>query len=106
MMKLLEKVREGGRIHRKYEPAKTPYRRLLESGQLKPAARRRLEREYEQLNVADLHRRIEQLREELFATLKENADDTAPREVRRGRPLSQLGGRAHGIWMRRMLAGG
>jgi len=37
-MKLKEKVRVGGKIHRKYDEPKTPYQRLLESGQILAAA--------------------------------------------------------------------
>ncbi len=42
-MKLKEKVRQGGKIHRKYDEPRTPYRRLLESGQCKPSAQQRLQ---------------------------------------------------------------
>ncbi len=31
VMKLKEKVREGGRVYRKYDTAKTPYQRLMDS---------------------------------------------------------------------------
>jgi hypothetical protein len=41
-MKLQEKVRVGSKIHRKYDEPKTPYQRLLESGQISAAARQRL----------------------------------------------------------------
>src|SRR5260370_25234976 len=41
-MKLQEKVREGGKIHRKDDAPKTPYQRLLASVQLSAAAQKRL----------------------------------------------------------------
>ena len=87
-MKLVEKVRVGGRIHRRYNQPKTPYQRLLESGQLSERAEKQLRRQYESLNVAQLHRNIDQLRKELFDLLETKADGgTRPR--RRGR----------GIWL-------
>lgn len=76
-MKLIEKVRIQGKIHRKYDEPKTPYQRLLESGQLSAAARKRLERQYESLSVAQLRRRIEELRNKLF-DLIENKNGAEP----------------------------
>ena len=58
-MKLAEKVRAGGKIQRKYDEPKTPYQRLIESGQISAAARKRLKAQYESLNVAQLRRQIE-----------------------------------------------
>ena len=45
-LKLKEKERVGGKIHRKYEPAATPYQRLLDSGQLSAVAEKRLRKQY------------------------------------------------------------
>ena len=89
-MKLVAKVREGGKIHRRYDEPKTPYQRLMDSGQLSARAQKQLRQQYEALNVAELHRNIEQLRQELFDLWKEKADD-GPRPRRRGR----------GIWLGR-----
>lgn len=36
--KLVQKTRHGARVHRQYDTAQTPYRRLLASGSLAPAA--------------------------------------------------------------------
>jgi len=66
-MKLQSKERVGGKIHRKYDQPRTPYQRLLESGQLNASAEKELRKTYASLNVAQLHRRIEQLRNRLFA---------------------------------------
>jgi hypothetical protein len=65
-LKLRSKTREGGKIHRQYEPAMTPYRRLLESGQLTRKAQKELQQQYESLNVAGLRRNIDELRDRLF----------------------------------------
>jgi hypothetical protein len=96
-MKLVEKVREGGKIHRRYDEPKTPYQRLLESGQLSARAEKRLRQQYEQLNVAELHRTIEKLRQDLFELLEEKtADGTRPR--RRGRGIWVGASRRARVW--------
>ncbi len=41
-MKLIEKARQGAKVHKVYDTAKTPYQRLLESGVLTPAKRAEL----------------------------------------------------------------
>ena len=65
-MKLRCKTRLEGKIHRQYEPALTPYQRLLESEQLSRKAKKELQRQYESLNVAALRRKIDELRDRLF----------------------------------------
>jgi hypothetical protein len=71
-MKLVEKVRVAGKIHRKYDQPKTPYQRLIESGQISATARKALMTQYESLNVAALRRRVEELRNRLFDHLSAN----------------------------------
>ncbi|MCL6534376.1 MAG: DDE-type integrase/transposase/recombinase [Armatimonadetes bacterium] len=61
VMKLVEKKRVGSRVQKRYDQAKTPYRRLLESPHLGEAAKRGLEAEYAQLNPVELQRQIERL---------------------------------------------
>jgi len=43
-MKLQSKVRVGGKIHRRYDEPRTPYQRLLESGQLSRRAEKQTAR--------------------------------------------------------------
>jgi hypothetical protein len=77
-MKLQEKVREGGKIRRKYDEPKTPYQRLLESGRLSAAAQRRRTAQYASLNAAKLRRRIEEWQTRLFAYIdKKNGAEPA-----------------------------
>ena len=47
-------------MNRQYEEAKTPYQRLLDSGQLSDDQSKLLQATYEQLNPARLKRQIEQ----------------------------------------------
>ncbi len=60
VIKLVSKVRVGGRIHRRYDEAKTPYRRTLESNEVSEKAKRELERIYLSLNPAELKRTIDE----------------------------------------------
>jgi len=69
-MKLARKRRVRGKVHRQYEPAITPYERLLESDQLTPNAMARLQRTHATLNPAELKRRIDSKRDELMATFE------------------------------------
>lgn len=66
VMKLVSKTRIGGRVKRKYATPKTPYRRLMESGQISEEARKQLEAIYLNLNPAQLKRDIETKLEQLF----------------------------------------
>ena len=89
VMKLKEKVREGGKVRRVYDEPKTPYQRLLSSGALKRPQRKTLQARYEALNPAELSRRIQFLRDRLF-DLVENKDHSEPRPARRHGPGIEL----------------
>jgi hypothetical protein len=103
-MKLVEKVRAGGKIHRKYDVPKTPYQRLMDSGQISAAAQKRLTAQYESLNVAQLRRQIEELRNRLFSQL-EKKNCAEPSTRKRHGPGIRIGGAANAIWMRKMMKG-
>jgi len=59
VMMLSRKVRIVGRPKRTYGPAKTPYHRLIESGQLSAEKARELKELYQSLNPAELKRKID-----------------------------------------------
>jgi hypothetical protein len=99
-LKLREKIREGGKIRRKYDEPRTPYQRVLESTQIPAAAKRRLKAHYGSLRVAQLHREIEALRNRLFDLGK--AKGTSPKPKRRGREI-RVRSTATTIWMRQMM---
>ena len=88
-MKLQSKERVGGKIRRKYDVPRTPYQRLLESGQLSRRAEKELRKTYESLNVAELQRQIEALRDRLFGMVA--AKNTAVPRPRRGKLLLSIG---------------
>jgi hypothetical protein len=64
-IKIREKLRIQGRIRRRYEPARTPYQRLLDNRQVPVRLQQQLRAQYEQLNPAQLRRDLEALRVEL-----------------------------------------
>ncbi len=59
VIKLKSKERDGGHIKRKYGPAKTPYRRLIESNQISKEEKEKLTAVYRSLNPAELKRNID-----------------------------------------------
>jgi hypothetical protein len=102
-MKLKAKVRSGGKIHRQYDEARTPYQRLLDSGQLSQRAEKRLRRQYESLNVAELRRKVEELRNRLFDLIENKTEEVEGLKRRgRGRAISLTGFREARRWRARM----
>jgi len=75
VVKLEMKTRIGSRVHRKYDPAATPYRRLLAWKELDPERKAQLESAYQKLNPAELKRQSERVQRLL---LKEVQGQAAP----------------------------
>jgi hypothetical protein len=71
-MKLQSKERHGARVKKKYDQARTPFRRVLESGFIDEQIKDALRRRYELLNPAQLKRQIERLQRKLTATALSN----------------------------------
>ena len=59
-IKLIQKIRIKGKIHRRYDQPKTPYRRIMESPLVKEEKKQDLKATYEALNPAELKRTIDQ----------------------------------------------
>jgi hypothetical protein len=66
VMKLFSKERFGGKVKRKYDIPKTPYQRLIESGQISDHSKKNLEESYRNLNPAQLKRNIDSQLEKLY----------------------------------------
>jgi hypothetical protein len=64
--KLVSKKRDGGRIIRKLDRPKTPYRRVLESKHVKDAEKKSLEAVFKTLNPSELRREIIRLVDALY----------------------------------------
>ena len=103
VLKLRSKERVGGKILRKYEPASTPYQRLLDSGQLSAASERRLRKQYASLSVVELRGDIERLRNDLFDLVEGKVEDGI-RPIRRGQPIRLDGRQRQKEWLRRRRA--
>ena len=73
-IKLVSKTRVEGRIKRLYDTPRTPYQRLLESGQLRKPDREALRTLYQTLNPAQLRRQLEQLRQQLSESSHSKAE--------------------------------
>jgi len=71
VMKLVSKERIGGSLKRKYDTPKTPYQRLMDSGQISEQTRKQLETVYLSLNPAQLKRSINTKLDELYRTYEE-----------------------------------
>lgn len=66
VMKLIKKERIKGKIHRKYDKAKTPYSRIMESNQVNQEIKDELKDVYESLNPAELKREIDKKIKKLY----------------------------------------
>lgn len=66
VIKLKTKVRIKGKIHRKYEKAKTPYHRLMESKEPVAKTKKQLKQIYDSINPAELKREIDKMTWQLY----------------------------------------
>jgi hypothetical protein len=87
-MKLVEKIRIGARVKKRYDVPKTPYQRVLDSTQIEEQAKEKLRRQFAQLNPAAITRILASLQEQLMkkASLKQRLLDGD-----RGRALAAAG---------------
>ncbi len=88
VMKLVEKRRVGSKVKKKYDRAKTPFRRVLESPVIDKKAKDALAQEYEELNPAALKRKITRLQEELERVNQRKRD--ASKEKQNAKDLEYL----------------
>ena len=94
VMKLLSKERSGSQVKKKYDAARTPYQRLLDSEHLSKEQKQKLKTEYQKLNPAELKRRITKLQNELIdLAARKQANTISPKTLRsrksEGRHLSK-----------------
>lgn len=80
VMKQVSKERIGSKVIKKYDKAKTPYQRVLESPYVPEDKKEALRRQYETLNPAELHRQIQRLQNLLYKTalLKQETKKAKP----------------------------
>ena len=65
-MKLVSKEREGSKVKKRYDKAKTPYQRVLESDQVTEEVKARLRQQYAPLNPLALLRQMQRLQAVLW----------------------------------------
>jgi hypothetical protein len=65
--KLKEKIRRGSRVQKRYHPARTPYQRVLDCPEVSSTCKRQLRAQYQELNPAELDRKIRRLQEKLWS---------------------------------------
>lgn len=65
-MKLIEKTRQGGKVKKKYDDPKTPYKRVLASEDMAEEIKAQLKQEYENLNPVSLKKTIYNLQNKLY----------------------------------------
>jgi len=66
VMALIEKQRDGAKVTKRYDRAKTPYQRILDRSDVPEAAKAHLRQLYQTLNPAELLRQIEARQEALW----------------------------------------
>ena len=73
VLKLVSKIRVGSKVTKKYDKAKTPFRKVLDSEHVDDKIKESLKREYDSLNPAELKRKIARLQDKLLKlnTLKQ-----------------------------------
>jgi hypothetical protein len=65
-MKLIEKVRYGSRLTRRYDTPMTPYHRVLAHPAISNLIKARLQAQYHQLNVVQLKQELDRIQTQLF----------------------------------------
>lgn len=66
VQKLVSKTRVGSRVTKKYDRARTPFRRVLESGHIDDKIKARLKAQYDSLNPVKLKKNISRLQDKLL----------------------------------------
>lgn len=79
--KLASKERIKGHIKRKYEPAKTPYQRIVECPKIPKSTKRELKKIYDSLNPAQLKRDIDKKLDMLFKAYKAKKNQNTNVEI-------------------------
>lgn len=67
VMQLQQKTRHGARVHKVYDQARTPYRRVLEQGVLTLQQQEELARQYQKLNPVKLLEQVDQALQKLWS---------------------------------------
>lgn len=80
VMKLVEKIRIGAKLKKKYDTPKTPYQRLLESEHVSSYDKNQLEQRFSAMNPFDLKMRLDKKLDE-FRRLSKKIEPTVDEEA-------------------------
>jgi len=86
VMKLKEKIRDKGKVHRKYDVPRTPYHRLMESDKVSKIRKSKLKALYLSLNPAELKRNIDVKVKRLYNAYEEKNSSHAVRPFKKPKP--------------------
>ncbi len=89
VMKLKEKIRDKGKVHRKYDTPLTPYQRIMESEKTPEENKKELRKLYQRLNPAELKRKIDEKIHRLFKIYEEKQGGTEPSPSKKQTPRLQ-----------------
>lgn len=81
VMTLASKERNGSKVTRRYDEAKTPYQRAMLHPEIPDTAKEMLKAEYRKLNPASLKRQITHLQAELAKTVRRETSQASPPEI-------------------------
>ena len=85
-LKLKEKIRDKGKVYRKYDIPKTPYQRIIESRKIPKEIKEELRELYQSLNPAKLKRKIDEKIQQLFKTYEEKENGGEPNPFKKQTP--------------------
>ena len=86
VMKLTEKIRDKGKVHRKYDTPKTPYQRIMESEKIPEENKKELRELYQRLNPAELKRKIDEKIHRLFKVYEKKQGGGEPNPSKKQTP--------------------
>jgi hypothetical protein len=86
VMKLAEKIRDKGKVHRKYDIPRTPYHRLMESDKVSKVRKSKLKALYLSLNPAELKRSIDVKVKRLYNAYEEKNSSHAVGSFKKQKP--------------------
>ncbi len=91
VMKLKEKIRDKGKVHRRYDTPKTPYQRIMESKKIPEETKKELKELYQRLNPAELKGKIDEKIHRLFKIYEEKQGETevSPFKKQASRPKTK-----------------
>lgn len=87
VIKLVAKERIGGKIHRRYDTAKTPYQRVMEARDVCEEKKQELEAIYQSLNPAELKRAIDRKLDLLYQAYKEKQKSQKAEPFKKLKPV-------------------